>query len=134
MTTSEVEVLKASAANVNVIPKEIKMELGRRIVADFHSQTEAQAASDEFNRIFVINKRLPIFQSSKDLWEQSTCEVIANEGLAPSVSEAQRLVKQGSVRLNNERVSDLKLDVGNKRRRRILIQVGKLKFLRVLFK
>jgi len=59
---------------------------------------------------------------------------LAAEGLVPSVSEAQRLVAQGGVRLNGERVENVKLEVGSTPGEEALIQVGSRKFLRVIFK
>ena len=61
-------------------------------------------------------------------------KLLAAEGLAPSVSEAQRLIAQGGVRVNGERVSDIKIEVGLQPGDEALIQVGSRKFLRVIFK
>jgi tyrosyl-tRNA synthetase len=134
LTPAEVEELRNTAANGERHPRDLKAELGRRIVADFHSQEDAQNASDEFDKMFRERQTpsdIPIIE--RPVEAMKLAKFLANEGLAPSVSEAQRLVKQGSVRINNERVSDVKLDVGAEAGE-ILIQVGKLKFLRVLFK
>jgi tyrosyl-tRNA synthetase len=60
-------------------------------------------------------------------------KLLAAEGLAPSVSEAQRLVAQGAVRVNGERISDVKLELGSQSGE-ALVQVGARKFLRVVFK
>lgn len=134
LTPAEVAALKAATENGERHPKSVKMELGRRIVADFHSNEEAQAASDEFDRIYV-EKGLPsdIQLIERPVEAIKLVKFLAAEGLAPSVGEAQRLVKQGSVRLNNERVNDLKLEIGGNAYEEILIQVGKLKYLRVIF-
>ncbi|HEY7544433.1 MAG TPA: S4 domain-containing protein, partial [Blastocatellia bacterium] len=61
-------------------------------------------------------------------------KLIAAEGLAPSVTEAQRLISQGSVRVNGEKVTDVKKDIVGEAGKEILLQVGKLKFLRAVFK
>jgi tyrosyl-tRNA synthetase len=61
-------------------------------------------------------------------------KLLAVEGLAPSVSEAQRLVTQGGVRVNGERVSDVKFELGLQTGDEALIQVGSRKFLRIVFK
>ena len=54
------------------------------------------------------------------------------QNLAPSVAEAQRQITQGSVRVNGERIEDLKHELG-RAGEEALIQVGKRKFLRVRF-
>jgi tyrosyl-tRNA synthetase len=134
LTPDEVAALKEASEKGERHPKDIKMELGRRIVADFYSQDEAQNANEEFIRT-IVNKETP---SDVPLVERPAeaiklVKFLANEGLAPSVGEAQRLVKQGSVRINNERINDVKLEIGANAYEEMLIQVGKLKFLRVVF-
>jgi len=61
-------------------------------------------------------------------------KLIASEGLVSSVSDAQRKIGEGAVKINGEKVSDVKLDVTGNAGEEILIQVGKRKFLRVTFK
>ena len=112
----------------------IKAELGRRIVADFHSEEVAREASDNFDRMFK-EKQLP---SEIPVVERAAATIrlpklIASEGLAPSVAEAQRLISQGSVLVNGKKVSDVKFDVVGKAGEDVLLKVGKLKFLRVVF-
>jgi tyrosyl-tRNA synthetase len=134
LAPAEVAALKEATEKGERHPKAVKMELGRHVVADFHSQEEAQAASDEFDRIFVdrgVPTDIPLVE--RPVEAVKLVKFLAAEGLAPSVGEAQRLVKQGSVRINNERVSDVKLEIGGNAYEEMLIQVGKLKFLRVVF-
>jgi tyrosyl-tRNA synthetase len=61
-------------------------------------------------------------------------KLLATQGLAPSVSEAQRLISQGGVKVDNEPVTDLKFEIGARSGEEHLIQVGKRKFLRVIFR
>jgi len=61
-------------------------------------------------------------------------KLLAGEGLAPSVAEAQRLIAQGGVRVNGERVSDVRCELGSLAGEEALIQVGSRKFLHVVFK
>ena len=134
LTPQEVAALKEASAKGERHPRDLKAELGRRVVTDFHSQTEAQTASDEFDKMFRERQsptNIPLIERPVEAIK--LVKFLVNEGLAPSVGEAQRLVKQGSVRLNNERISDVKLEVGSNAYEEILIQVGKLKFLRVVF-
>jgi tyrosyl-tRNA synthetase len=134
LTPAEVSGLKAETESGERHPKAVKMELGRRIVSDFYSPEEARAASDEFDRIFVdkgIPADIPLVE--RPVESVKLVKFIANEGLAPSVGEAQRLVKQGSVRINNQKVEDVKIEIGGNAYEELLIQVGKLKFLRVVF-
>jgi tyrosyl-tRNA synthetase len=116
-------------------PRDLKAELARRIIADFHSQSEAEEASREFDRMFREHQAptdIPTIE--KPAGPIRLVKLLAGEGLAPSVSEAQRLVAQGGVRLNGERVNDVKLELGLQSGAEALIQVGSRKFLRVIFR
>ncbi|HSQ20524.1 MAG TPA: S4 domain-containing protein, partial [Blastocatellia bacterium] len=115
-------------------PRDLKADLARRIVADFHTPGEAEKANREFDRMFREHQtpaEIPTIE--KPAAGIKLVKLLAAEGLAPSVSEAQRLITQGGVRLNGERVNDLKLEVGFQPGDDALIQVGSRKFLRVVF-
>ncbi|MFL6274901.1 MAG: tyrosine--tRNA ligase [Blastocatellia bacterium] len=132
---AEIDALKEAAAKAERNPRDIKAELGRRIVADFHSAAEAQTASDEFDRMFREH------QAPEDIPEIELpagairlTRLLASHNLASSVSDAQRQIQQGSVRVNGERVNDVKAEIGQQSGESLLIQVGKRKYLRVAFK
>ena len=130
MPAQEVSVLKESGHN----PRDLKAELGRRIVTDFHSEAEAWAASEEFDRLFrerQLPSDIPVIERSPG--PVKLVKLIAQEGLAASVAEAQRLITQGSVRIDGERVSDVKMELTGLLDSETLIQVGKRKFLKVRF-
>ncbi len=134
MTPAEVRSLKEAAARGERHPRDLKAELGRKIVADFHTQADAEEASSEFDRMFREHQapsEIPAVE--REAGSVRIAKLLAAEGLAPSISEAQRLVTQGSVRVNNERVNDVKFELGATAEE-ALIQVGKRKFLRVIFK
>lgn len=113
-------------------PKDLKMELARRLVADFHSEADAVSAGQEFDRVFS-QKRIPsdVPTVERPAGSSKLVKLLVGEGLAPSVSEAQRLVSQGSVRINGERISDVRSEVRFDSGEEILLQVGKRKFLRI---
>jgi tyrosyl-tRNA synthetase len=132
---SEIAELKAAAERGERHPRDLKADLTRRIVADFHSQAEAEEANREFDRLFREHQApadIPTIE-----WPSAAIKLVkllASEGLAPSVAEAQRLIAQGGVRLNGKRVSDVRLEVGSEPGDEALIQIGSRKFLRVVFK
>ncbi|HTG16242.1 MAG TPA: S4 domain-containing protein, partial [Blastocatellia bacterium] len=133
LAPGEIDELKLAATRGDRHPRDLKAELGRRIVTDFHSQGEAQEASDEFDRTFREHQTPSNIQTvEKPVGPVKLVKLLASEGLAASVSDAQRLMGQGSVRLNGERVSDVTCEIG-KTASEVLIQVGKRKFLRLLF-
>lgn len=87
-------------------PMEAKMALARRIVADFHSDADAEAAYDAFNR--EVRQGLePVDTETVDLPPQAAAEkgirvdkLLAFIGLAPSVTEAVRKIKAGAVEID----------------------------------
>jgi tyrosyl-tRNA synthetase len=132
---SEIEALKASCEGGERNPRDLKAGLGRRIITDFHSEAEAREASDEFDRMFR-ERQLPtdIPAVERPAGPVRLVKLLAAEGLAPSVAEAQRLVSQGSVRVDDERIIDVKAEILPATGQNVLIQVGKRKFLKVTFR
>jgi len=132
---AEITTLKDASTRGERNPRDLKAELARRIVADFHSQAEADEASREFDQMFRDRQTpsdVPTIERASGAIK--LVKLLAAEGLAGSVAEAQRLVAQGGVKVNGDRVSDAKLNVGSQAGEEALIQVGSRKFLRVIFK
>jgi tyrosyl-tRNA synthetase len=106
-----------------------KMELGKLIVADFHSAADAARACEEFNRVVrqrEIPSDIPVAALPDGVMGPNGLHVdklIARVGLAESVSDASRKRKAGAIEFNGERVSELVFAVGGLSE--ILIQVGK---------
>lgn len=132
LSAHEIGEMRIAASRGEKNPRDLKAELARRIIADFHSQAEAYEASDEFDRMFREHQApadIPVAEMPAG--PVRLVKLLAAQGLAPSVSEAQRLITQGSVRVNGERVGDLKLELAVEKGQEVLIQIGKRKFLRV---
>jgi tyrosyl-tRNA synthetase len=113
-------------------PRDIKVELAKSIVADFHSKEDAVRAEEEFSRIFK-NKQAP-----EDVVEQPLTSglwklprFLVESGLAASIAEARRLIEQGGVSIDGERHTRNDSEISVSPERPLLVQVGKRKFLRV---
>ncbi len=125
----EIEGMKQIAvAGAN--PRDMKVELARRIVRDFHSVEEADFAVEEFRRIFQRKEapeEVEIREVAAGVWRLS--RLLVETSLAASMAEARRLIEQGGVRTDGERrvSADYELEIrgGDK----LLMQVGKRKFL-----
>ncbi|HKP86700.1 MAG TPA: tyrosine--tRNA ligase [Blastocatellia bacterium] len=134
LTPAEIGEMKVAASHGERNPRDLKAELGRRIVADFHSDAQAREASDEFDRMFREHQApadIPLIELPSE--PTRLVKLLAANGLAPSVSEAQRLIAQGSVRVDGERIGDVKQELAGEANKEALIQVGKRRFLRVRF-
>ena len=120
---------KSEAGDEN--PRDLKVNLAKQIIKDFHSREAAEAAEEEFNRRFV-KKEVPDEIEERVVGAQTyrLADLIALTGLAASKGEAKRLIEQGGVKINGERASatsvEIEIDSDG-----VLLQVGKLKFLRV---
>lgn len=115
-------------------PRNTKVNLAKLIIKDFHSQTDADAAEDEFNRRFV-QKEMPDEIDQKEIaaGEHNLAQLLADTGLATSKGEARRLIEQGGVKVNGEKAlaanAEIAIDGDG-----VVLQVGKRKFLRVTCK
>ena len=111
-------------------PRDVKAELGKQIVTDFHSKAAAETAEEQFNQMFR-NKQAP-----EDVEERTVStgpwklpRLLVELQLAPSMAEARRLIEQGGVYVDGERAPQADIDVSGERS--LLIQVGKRRFVRV---
>ena len=113
-------------------PREIKAALAREIAARFHSQHAARHAEAEFEARFrrgAMPEDMPEVTLATAGQGMAITQILKASGLTASTSEALRMIEQGGVRVDGERVADktLRLDP----RRTIVLQVGKRKFARV---
>jgi tyrosyl-tRNA synthetase len=109
-------------------PKEVKVLLAKEITARFHSAAAAEAAEQDFihrSRGGVPDEIPEVSIGGAPL---GIGALLKSAGLAPSTSEANRLIDGGGVRVDSSVVSDkgLKLEAGT-----YVVQVGKRKFARV---
>jgi tyrosyl-tRNA synthetase len=98
LSVQDIQELRSAVAEGREHPKKIKMDLARRIVTDFHSAQAAREAADRFERVLAENKG-----AGTDVDERVAISdwrlnrMLIEVGLAPSVKEADRLVKQHAV-------------------------------------
>jgi tyrosyl-tRNA synthetase len=112
-------------------PKEIKVLFAKEIVARFHSPEAARQAEEAFEARFRRGE-LPEEIPEVEVKETQILKVLKEAGLVPSANEAARMIEQGGVRVNGEKVSDRNLQF--KRGDAPVIQVGKRKVARVTIK
>ena len=121
--------IKKSLDNPKINPRDMKRTLARTFVRMYHSQEAATGAEEEFDRIFV-EKSIP-----DDIEEftvnapMTITALIAEAKLATSKGEARRLIDQGGVSIDGERVSDPNALLPDKSE--FILKVGKRRFLKV---
>ncbi|MEO7658351.1 MAG: S4 domain-containing protein, partial [Pyrinomonadaceae bacterium] len=129
---SEIDALEAKCESGAENPRNVKVDLAKLIIRDFHSTEAAAEAEEEFVKRFV-QKEIPdeIEEASIAGGIYKLPELLAEIGLAASKGEARRLIEQGGVKVNGEKVSaansEIDITTGG-----VLLQVGKRKFLKVM--
>lgn len=115
-------------------PMDAKMQLAHTIIASFHGAEAAGSAQNEFERVF--RERLaPQGAPQKKLsrgGSKRLSVILLELNLAPSRAEAERLIKQGAVEIDGQRVEDARKEVDLSNRGSFLLRAGKKKFLRVV--
>jgi tyrosyl-tRNA synthetase len=131
-TVDDINTLKFKTEAGDENPRNLKVNLAKQIIKDFHSWEAAEAAEEEFNRRFV-KKEVPDEIEVKEVASQTyrLADLLASTGLAASKGEAKRLIEQGGVKINCEKATLANAEIEIKSGDAILLQVGKLKFLRV---
>ena len=114
-------------------PKEAKVTLGRMIVAQFHSPEAAQAAVDHFDKVFAQNQ-LPddipdVLISDSPI---SAAKLLLHCKLVETGGEAKRMVKQGAVKIDDEKIANPNTEVTPTDG--MVLQVGKRKFAKLKVK
>jgi len=112
-------------------PRDAKAQLAREIVTIYHGKAVASGAEKEFNRIFKEHKAPEKVKSCK-LREKilNILDLLVRTKLAPSKSEAKRLVEQKGVKIDKEIVDDWKKEIVIEKG--MILQVGKRKFLKLI--
>ena len=129
-TPAEIAGLRAGVDDGTLHPKRVKQDLAIQIVSDFHSRGEAAAARDRFEAVFArgtVPDEMPSFTASSPM---RMLDLLTSSGLARSRGEGRRLLSQGAVSLDGERVlQDVAVAAPADG---AVLKVGKRRFLRVV--
>lgn len=123
-----------NVADGRVHPMQAKKKLAAELVARFHDAAAAERAAASFSRRFQQGQQpdeMPTHAWAADDPNVWVCRLLKTSGLAKSTSEARRLIRQGGVRLDGERVTDPELHVPAAGE--AVVQVGKRRILKVVF-
>lgn len=111
-------------------PMEIKRELARSIVNMYHDSEKALAAERHFDSV-VVKKRVPDDIPVFNLIDEDTVvNIIHSSGLLKSKGEIRRMIKQGAVTLNGEKINDIYARISKSGEQ--IFKIGKRKFLKII--
>lgn len=136
VSMAELDNLRTGLADGTIHPRDAKRRLAREIVTRFHSKSAAEGAEAQFDRVHLertIPDDIPEVVLSPSQLEDGRIWIVrllVEAGLAPTNSEARRLIGQGGVRLDGEVVDDPSIDwqftSGT------VMQVGRRRFARIV--
>lgn len=132
MSIEELEDLKQKYSDGLIHPRDLKMQLAHTLVRLYHGQQAADAAQEEFIKVFQ-HRDLPTdipevnFSSREEVWLP---KLLVQCGLAASNSEAKRAILAGAVKIDGEKITNV--DANIYINENMIIQNGKRKFAKVI--
>lgn len=124
------ELQKQVKAGMN--PREVKARLAREVVTMYHSEKDAVAAEEHFERLFSSKQASDEDMIAKTVkgssWQVD--DLLVSIGAAPSKSQARRLLEQGAVKLNGKKLDSQKVELDESS----TLQVGKRGFYKLVVK
>lgn len=132
LTIDQISALRLAADKGERNPRDIKAELAKMIIADFHSATDAQQAEEEFVKVFrtkQVPDEIQEMSLESGLWKLP--RLLVSSDLVPSMAEARRLIEQGGVSVDGVKRSDSAFEMSLSPDQSVLLQIGKRRFLRL---
>jgi len=133
ITIEELNSLKEGIKNGTVHPKDAKVRFAKEIIARFHSKEAAEAAHINFEKVFKekeIPQDIETILIKKDEIERWLPKLLLNAGMVSSTSEGKRMINQGAVMINGEKVKSEDTPISDE----LVIKVGKRKFKKIILK
>lgn len=133
-TPQEIAALKNKVTGGALHPMDAKMHLASEVVTGFHGGEAGKKAAENFQRVFRDRQapaEAPKHKISRGPAKKLTA-LLVELNLAPSKSEAERLIKQGGVEIDEERIDDPRKEMDLSKPSQFLLRAGKKKFMRIV--
>jgi len=133
ISASELAALKKDLEKKSVNPRDIKRSLARKIVSMYHSEEDAGAAEEEFDRIFVkkdVPDEIETFSYAAPNGTVGILQLLLDAKLVDSKGEARRLIEQGGVSVDGMKIADINASV--QLPRPVIVKVGRRRFLKIV--
>src|SRR2546425_9740714 len=133
-TPQEIASLQKKVSSGKLHPMDAKMRLAQEVISDFHGQEAARKAAENFQRVFRDRQapaEAPVVKLSKGPAKKLTA-LLVDLKLAPSKSEAERLIKQKAVEIDGVAVDDPRKDIDLSKPADFLLRAGKKKFVQII--
>ncbi len=125
----DIKILETDLKDGKNNPRDIKMKLSKEIVRLYHGENEAEKAEERFKMVFQKGQ-IPEDIDTISIEDESfnIGEILVKNGFVKSKNELRRLISQGGIKINNNKIDDL-TDI--KIENHLIIQIGKKKFVRL---
>ena len=133
-TEKEIADLKSEVDRGKLHPMEAKMKLAEEVVGVFQGPEAGRKAAENFQRV-IRDRQAPAEAPTQKLARgpaKKLTALLVELNLVPSKSEAERLIKQGGIEINEQRVDDFRKDVDLTQPAEFLLRAGKKKFVRII--
>jgi len=111
-------------------PRDLKRELARELVALYHDNDAALTAEKEFDALFIQKDEPDDMPEYKLTESEKLIGIMVKNGMVASNGEGKRMISQGGVRLDKEKVDDIHSTI--EPGKNVVLKVGKRKFLRII--
>ena len=122
--------IKKDLKNAISNPRDLKRELARELVTLYHDKYSALTAEEEFDALFIQKDEPDDMLEYKLSKSEKLIGIMVKNGMVSSNGEGKRMISQGAVRLDKEKVDDIHsiIEAG----KNVVLKVGKRKFLRII--
>jgi tyrosyl-tRNA synthetase len=129
---NELKKIKLQLEDSSVNPRDLKRQLAKKLVEMYYNKNAAEEAEKEFDKIFIkkeVPENIPEYKFEYEKNEINILDLITKVNLAGSKGEARRLVVQGGVSIDGEKITDISANIkitGDQ-----VLKVGKRKFIKL---
>lgn len=135
----QIEKWKREVKENKIHPKDLKSQLGQTIVSDFWGEEDAKKAAQEFERIFKhkeIPEEIEAIEiksgKAKRIEDISLIELLVDRSIFSSRGEAKRMIRQGGVYLDGQRIEDISIKIDLAQKSKLILKIGKRKFYKLI--
>ena len=138
VSLDEIDKIKTGLEYNDLHPRNVKKRLAREIVKLYHGQSAAITAEEEFEKVFknkLYPEEIKELEIKKDVLKdgkRGIVNLVKDSGILGSTGEAIRMVRQGGVRVNGEKISDPHIDLTVEDG--MIIKIGRLNFIKLVIK
>lgn len=128
----ELKQIKLQLEDRGINPRDIKRKLARTLVETYYNEKSAKEAEEGFDKIFIKKEtpdEIPEFKIGDEIKEINIIDLILLVKFAPSKSEARRLITQGGVSVDSEKIDNISSVVTLDKEK--ILKVGKRKFIKI---